>query len=134
MLNITNNGHSATAVPRIKGTGVSNRHAAKRQRAALAAAIAEGDTVFEPSMGQLSRIFGVNLTYIALARKFSPAKRKAVISGKDEVDFSALLNAPKALFALPPNSVSDTELETIIRRAGIERTLNAASAVEIRAS
>jgi hypothetical protein len=43
------NGHAgATGIPAIKGSGVANRVADKRQLAALAAAILEGDTGFEP--------------------------------------------------------------------------------------
>jgi hypothetical protein len=133
MVNSINNGHGATAVPRIKGAGIANRRADKRQLAALAAAVLEGDIGYEPSLRQLAQIFGVNPVYIILARRFSPAKRKAIITGEDVTSFSSLLNPPAAPFALPkPKLVSDQQLEDIIRIAGIDRTLSVAAAVETR--
>ena len=135
MLNIITNGYSATAAPVIKGAGVNNRHASKRQRAALAAAILEGDVAYAPSMHQLASIFGVSAAYIKLARQFSPAQRKAIVSGEAFISFSALLNPPKAPFALPaPKLVTDKALEDIIRSVGIDRALNAAAAVETHAA
>jgi hypothetical protein len=85
-------------------------------------------------MGQLAGHFGVSIPYINLARQFSPAKRKAIIAGEDPTNFSTLLNGPKTPLALPARKrVSDAELEAIISRAGLERTLNAAAAVGTRA-
>jgi hypothetical protein len=75
----------------------------------------------------------LNVTYVALARKFAPATRTAIISGEDTTNFSALLNQPKTPFALPkPKRVSDAELEDLIRIAGLARALDAAIAVETR--
>ena len=134
MASSINGGNGATALVRIQGSGIAHRRANKRQLAALVASVLEGDVGYAPSMGQLAQHFGVSLSYIALARKFSPAKRKAIIAGEDAISFSALLNGPKAPLALPaPKRVSDAELEAIICSAGIERTLNAAASVEARA-
>jgi hypothetical protein len=131
MLHYIKNGHDATAVPVIRGTGVANRHATKKQRAALAAAVLAGDVDFTPSQRQLASIFGVSVAYVGLARQFSPAKRKAIIAGEATINFTTLLNGPKAPLALPaPKLVSDAELEEVIRIAGIDRTLTAAVAVE----
>jgi hypothetical protein len=134
MLNTTKNGRGATAASVIKGSGVAHRHADKRQLAALAAAILAGDTDLKPSMRQLAQLFGVSVTYIGVAQQLSAAKRKAIISGQDAVSFTDLLNGAKAPLALPaPKLVSDAELEAIISSAGLERTLNAAAAVEAHA-
>ena len=136
MLHITKNGHDATAIPAIKGAGIANRCADKRQLAALAAAVLEGDTAFTPSLRQLAQLFGVNSTYVTLARQFSPAKRKAIIAGEDTTtSFTALLHAPKTQLALPaPKVVTDEALKEIVRVAGISRTLDAAIAVETYAA
>jgi hypothetical protein len=135
MVNITNGYGGATAIATIKGAGIGNRHANKRQLAAMAAAILAGDAGFKPSMRQLAQIFGVNVVYIGLAQQFSPAKRKAIIAGEDVTSFTALLNPPKAPLALPaPKFVTDETLKETIRIAGIERTLNAAAAVEAHAA
>ena len=135
MLNSIKNGYRATAaVPVIKGSGIANRCSDKRQRATLAAAILAGDVGFKPSMRQLAQLLGVNVTYIGVALKFSPGTRKAIMAGEAAVNFTDLLNGPKAPLALPaPKCVSDAELEAIINIAGIERTLNAAVAVETHA-
>jgi hypothetical protein len=135
MVNIRKNGNGATAASVVKGTGVGNRRGNKRQLAAMAASIAEGDVAFAPSARQLASIFGVSTAYIALAQKFSPAKRAAIIAGEDATNFSDLLSGPKAPLALPAPKVfdvDDAELEQIIRIAGIDRTLTVAAAVEAR--
>ena len=101
----------------------------------MVAAILEGDCGFAPSARQLASLFGVNLAYVALARQFSPGWRKAIIAGTDSVNFSALLNPPKAPFALPAlKLVTDEALEEIIRSVGIDRALTAAAAVETHAA
>ena len=82
MFNSIKNGHGATAVPKIKGAGIANRHANKRQLAALAAAILAGDADFKPSMRQLAQLFGVSVAYVGSpsisplrsARRSSPVK------------------------------------------------------------
>lgn len=132
MSNTIQNGHGATAVSVIKGAGIGNRHADKKQLACLAAAILAGDAGFKPSLRQLATLFGVSVTYIGVAQQLSAAKRKAIISGEDPTNFSTLLlNRPTAPLALPaPKIVTDTELEETIRTAGIARTLDAAIAVE----
>jgi hypothetical protein len=134
MINNINGTNGATGVPKIKGRGIANRRANKRQRAALVAAILAGDADFKPSMRQLAQLFGVSAPYVGIAQQLSAAKRKAIIAGEDAISFSALLNPPAAPFAFPkPKLVSDQQLEDIIRVAGIERTLNAAASVEARA-
>jgi hypothetical protein len=135
MLNITNGCHGATDVPKIKGRGIACRHATKRQLACLAASIAEGDTSFVPSMQQLATLFGVSTAYINVAKKLSPAARKAVIEGTISVDFPVLLSQLATIVALPaPRLVSDVELEAIVRQAGITRVLDAAVSVEAHAA
>jgi hypothetical protein len=115
MVNIRTRYTSASVIPVIKGAGVANRHADKRQLAALAATILEGDTGFTPSLRQLAQLFNVSVTYVSLARQFSPATRKAIRAGAN-VSFTAVLNGPKAPLALPaPRIVTDEELETVVR-------------------
>jgi hypothetical protein len=115
----------------VKGRGIASRRADKRQLAALAASILEGDLGFRPSARQLAQMFGVNATYIHVARHLSPAKRQAIAAGEDQASFTALLNPPERLaLPAPGSSISDGELTDIARRVGPDRMLEAAVAVE----
>ena len=95
----------------------------------LAASILEDEVTFKPSVCQLAKLFGVIAVYIWLARQFSPAKRKAIASGKDPTSFAALLSPPVPRLSLPA-PVSDAQLADIICNAGIDRTIEVARAVE----
>ena len=101
MLDTMKNGNGATGVPKIKGTSIANRHANKRQLAALAAAVLVGDVDFKPSARQLAQLFNVSVTYLALAQQLTAAERAKIIAGEETINFTDLLNAPTKPLALP---------------------------------
>jgi hypothetical protein len=103
----------------------------------LAADILDGVVRLNPSQKQLASIFGVSVTYVAIARKLTPGKRAAILRGWDySTSFAELMTPrPVALPAPDPKvifntEISDTELENLVRVAGTERVLAAAVAVE----
>ena len=123
----------------LSGRGVVHRHWTKRQLACLAANVAEGQTRVDWSIAQLSAALRVGRGYIDLARSFSPEKRQAIIAGLDHTSFATLLKAPESQLALPApkrrvvingKSIDDVTLMAVVRSAGVERTLQAAMAVE----
>ena len=71
-------------------------------------------------------------SYIWAAAKLSPEKRLAIIEGNDTTSFTLLLDPPPP--ALPaPKAVEDSDLFDlfdVVRRAGVNRVLDVAAAVE----
>jgi hypothetical protein len=126
---------AGTAIPEtptvITGASLVHRHLNKRQRAVLAANVVDGLARFVPTNRQVADIFGVSQGYIDAARRLSPDKRKAILSGRDSTSFVDLLNGHRQLALPSPQPViDDARLIDVIRAAGIERTLAAAVAVE----
>jgi hypothetical protein len=99
----------------------THRHPDKRRRAVLAADVADGRP-FQPSLGQLARIFGVSVTYIRTAQRFSPAKRD--LKGKDGTSFTPLVKKPTTHRVLPAPATDD-ELVELARTVGPERLFSA---------
>jgi hypothetical protein len=89
----------------ISGRSLVHRKLNARQRAAIAADILAGKVVIELSTCQLAQLIGVSVPYIRAARQ--PSQRQAL-----------------------PKPISDIQLTSIIRNAGLDRTLAAACAVE----
>ena len=124
----------------LSGRGLVHRKLDKRQLACVAANAAEGQTRIDWSVAQLVAALKVSRVYIDLARSFSPEKRQAIIDGLDGTSFAALLRTPELQqLAIPASkrrvvgngkSIDDATLLAIVRNAGIERTLQAAMAVE----
>jgi hypothetical protein len=118
----------------LTGQSLVHRLLDKRQRAVLAAGVSDGLVRFVPSQKQLADIFGVSIPYIELARRLSPDKRAAIVRGWDSTSFAKLLRPQRQLrLKLPaPNcaSITNLQLEHVIRAAGVERVLDAAVAVE----
>ena len=124
----------------LSGRGLVHRKLDKRQLACVAANAAEGQTRIDWSVAQLTAALKVSRVYIDLARSFSPEKRQAIIDGLDGTSFAALLKTPELQqLAMPASkrrvvgngkSIDDATLLAIVRNAGIERTLQAAMAVE----
>ena len=125
----TNANGSATGRPRQSALSLLRQHLDKRQLAAKLAGVLEGDVDLIPTASQLAQWFGVNEGYIRVTRAMSPERRRAIASGKDSTSLAALLRAPSLPLALQ-NPVSDTQLASIIRNAGLERTLAVACEVE----
>jgi hypothetical protein len=131
------NGGAVTILPPTKtiiGRGLAHRHLDARQKACLVADVLGGLTQFVPSKQQLARIFGVSIPYIELARKLPVGKRIAILRGLDPVSFAELLRPQRQLrLKLPAPmcaSVTNLQLEHVIRTVGVERVLEAAVAVE----
>ena len=124
----------------LSGRGLVHRKLDKRQLACVAANAAEGQTRIDLSVAQLVAALNVSRPYIDLARSFSPEKRQAIIDGLDGTSFAALLKTPELQqLAIPTSrrrvvvngkSIDDATLLAVVRNAGIERTLQAAMAVE----
>ena len=133
----TNGGpKAATLLPPIPtqtivGAGLANRHLDKRQRAVLAADVLDGTVRLNPSQKQLADIFGVSVVYIAIAQKLSPGKRAAILRGWDPTSFAELMPRRSAMLPAPNGaSITNLQLEYVIRAVGVERVLEAAVAVE----
>jgi hypothetical protein len=118
----------------LTGQSLVHRRLDKRQRAVLAADVSDGLVRFVPSQKQLADILGVSIPYIELARRLSPDKRAAIVQGRDSTSFAELLRPQRQLrLKLPtPNcaSITNLQLEHVIRAVGVERVLEAAVAVE----
>jgi hypothetical protein len=122
-MHTTNGNGAATAAPRvINGRGIAHRHADKRRRAILAADLADGHAVIQLSTRQLAHLLGVSETYIRLAQRFSPEKRRAILAGRNSI-FNFWARRPPALSA--PRSVSDQQLTDLAHLVGPDRWLNA---------
>jgi hypothetical protein len=119
MKNITNGNGSATAaltprsVPVLDGRGIANRHPDKRRRAVLAAELADGRAILQLSVIQLAELLDVSREYIRAARRLTPEKRRAILSGEDCTSFAAL------------NGPSDEALIQLARSVGPERLFSA---------
>jgi hypothetical protein len=118
----------------ITGQSLAHRQLDKRQRACLAADVLDGMVRFTPTMAQIASILNVSPTYVLAASKLTPGKRNAILRGGDPVSFTDLVRPTRQLqLRLPtPNcaSITNSYLKTVIRAAGVERTLEAACAVE----
>ena len=123
----------------LSGRGLVHRKLDKRQLACVAANAAQGQTKIDWSVAQLVAALKVSRAYVDLARTFSPEKRQAIIDGRDGTSFAALrrsemhqpaLPAPKRRIVVNGKSIDDATLLQVVRSAGVERTLQAAMAVE----
>jgi hypothetical protein len=118
----------------LTGQSLVHRQLDKRQRAILAANIADGLMRFVPSKKQLAGLCNVSIPYIEIARRLSPDRRAAILNGRDSTSFAELLRPPRQLrLKLPAPmcaSVTNLQLEHVIRTVGVERVLEAAVAVE----
>ena len=128
MLNITNGNGSATAAPRVlNGRGISHRHPDKRRRAVLAAELADGRAIVQLSIVQLAELLGVSRTYIDTARRLTPGKRRAILSGQDSTSFQTLLSPSPVRLASPAlvGTPSDESLTALAHHVGPDRWLAA---------
>jgi hypothetical protein len=74
-------------------------------------------------------LFGVSLPYIEVALRLAPDQRRAILRGFDPVSFTDLVR-PHQLKLPMCASITNQQLEYVIRAAGIERVIEAACAVE----
>jgi hypothetical protein len=117
---ITNGNGSATAAPRVlDGRGIANRHPDKRRRAVLAAELADGRAIIQLSLVQLTELLGVSRDYIRAARRLTPEKRRAILSGRDATSFAAFCGPTSPRPALAP--VNDAALIELARSVGPDR-------------
>jgi hypothetical protein len=115
----------------IVGAGLANRQLDKRQRACLAADVLDGMVTFSPSQTQLANLLGVSAPYIIAARRLSAGKRAAILRGWDPTSFTDLVR-PQQRQLLVSNcaSITNLQLEHVIRAVGVDRALEAAVQVE----
>jgi hypothetical protein len=118
----------------ITGRSLVHRQLDARQKACLAADVLDGMATFSPSQTQLADLLGVSTSYIVAARRLSPGKRVAILKGWDPTSFADLVrpqHQPR-LKLLAPNcpSITNLQLEHVIRAVGVDRALEAAVAVE----
>jgi hypothetical protein len=92
------------------GRSVAHRKLDKRQRACLAANLADGLATLQPTIVQAAMLLGVSPAYVAQAQCLTPERRAAILSGSDATSFHALLDAPKRL-ALPAPVSNTPNLE-----------------------
>jgi hypothetical protein len=121
---IINGNGSATAAPRVlNGRGVGHRHPDKRRRAVLAAELADGRAVVQLSIAQLVRLLGVSRSYIEVARRLTPEKRRAILSGQDATSFATLSGSQAQRLTSAP--INDDALIALARSVGPERLFSA---------
>ena len=128
-MHTTNGNGSAIAARQVlSGRGLAHRRLNKRQRAVLAADVVDGLVTVQLTAKQVAQLLGVSAPYIALAQQFTPEKRAAIMSGKDDTSFVAC-SIPPAPLALPAPSLAiswdganDDALLANVRAAGITRT------------
>ena len=136
---------NGTNVRVLSGRSLVHRKLDARQLACVAANAAEGQTRIDWSVAQLVAALKVSRHYIDLARTLPVERRQAIIDGRDHTSFAAMLKAPEPqleqlelAFPAPKHSdngngksiIDDATLIAVVRNCGIERTLQAAMAVE----
>jgi hypothetical protein len=109
------NSPKTTLPPRVLRKGPTHRKLSPAQKAALAAGVLNGEVAIKLSRLQIARLAGVSQLHMRKACLLTAAEREAVVSGDVEFVFPAL---------------SDAELASIIRNAGIDRVISAACTVE----
>jgi hypothetical protein len=114
-----------------RGASLAQRKLTKSQRAAMAADVFDGRTVYQPTRRELSGIFGVSSGYIDRARQLSLEKRQVVVEGRAGL---ARFNPPAHRPAMPKlgngTSIDDKMLFDVIAAAGVDRVLGIAANVD----
>ena len=140
----TTNGHS-TAIPKTNGAGEVSRMAPatrviygvslahqqldKRQLAVIGADIEDGFARYIPTQRQLAMCLGISVVYLELAKTLSPAKRVAILEGRDPVSFADLLLLRRLAASTNVSAVPDRTLVAVAARIGsAERWLAAGTA------
>jgi hypothetical protein len=124
---LNQNGNGAARPSKVE-RGISLAHRTrdtKQQRAAKAADIYDGRTIYQPTQAELAWIYEVSVTLINRARQLLPDQRKRVAQGHASLPRPALLK-------LKTNGASaeDQALFNIIATVGVEKALTIAAAVE----
>jgi hypothetical protein len=134
---ITNGaGAASPETTRVIITGASLAHRAldKRQRAVIAANILDVVWWLQPSQKQLTALLTVSGSYINIARSPSPAMRAAIMAGRDNTPFSALVPVRQTplpgIKTINGNGMEDNALIQLARNIGPDRMLAAAIAAE----
>jgi hypothetical protein len=134
MVLINTTGAGATILPEMRKviTGASLVHRAlnKRQRAVVAAEVADGTAWLILTQSQLATILNVSAGYIRTARSLSPSRRTAILQGEDHTSFadlSARLAPPKVR---RNGKIDDAALVDLARKVGVDRLLTAAITAE----
>jgi hypothetical protein len=127
-----NGNGSAIARPRVVlGRGVAHLGPDKRVRAVLAAQVADGAVILQPSVAQLARLYSVSVAYINRARKLSPTQRRAILLDSDSVPgvFRPTLHLVSPVPVNPAPADVDEALVRMVRTFGPERVFRAIESV-----
>lgn len=114
----------------ISGCSLVHRKLGAPQKAAIAAGILNGEVAIKLSMRQLAQLVGVSVPYIRAASQLSSEARRSIEDDEGSLSFTNLIKPSSKPSALP-KPISDTRLVSIIRDAGIDRTLAAACQVDV---
>ena len=115
----------------ITGVSLVHRKLSKTQVAVLAANVEDGLTRYVQTNAEVAASFGVSQTYIDKARRLTPEQREAILRGWDTRSLAELMPRRPALVPAPNcASLTNLQLEHVIRIVGIERVLEAAVQVE----
>jgi hypothetical protein len=116
------------AIPRaplVSARSLVHRRLSKAERALVGAAILEGDVQLQDlPLRIVSQVVGCSVAYLTAAQRLAPAQRQAVVRGHRPLILPRVVPAPNCA------SITNSYLKTVIRAAGVERTLEAACAVE----
>jgi hypothetical protein len=120
----------STPTRTISGRSLVHQHLNARQKAAIAADILDGADDVKPTAVQISRMVGVSVSYIAIARKWTAAKRAAIRNGAKFPKPAPLLKIVPTAPVVISIPVSDAEVDAMIREAGVDRILARACEIE----
>ena len=114
----------------LSGRGLVHRHLDKRQLACLAANVLEGSINIDWSVAQLMAALKVNRQYIDVACTLSPERRQAIIDGRDQTSFAALLKAVNGNGKNGNGKDDDAVIVALVRKYGPARVFDACCTVE----
>ena len=108
---VTTNGNGAS-IKRYMGISIIHRKLDKRQRACLAADLADGLAYFQRTDSQAAMLMDVSVAYVEHARRLSPLRRGAILSGADQTRFTTLLFALRRLALPAPAPAGRDDVQT----------------------
>jgi hypothetical protein len=119
------NGNGAIPrAPLISARSLVHRRLSKAERALVGAAILEGGVQLQDlPLRIVSQVVGCSVAYLTAAQRLASAQREAVARGHRPLILPRVVPAPTT-------SITNLQLEHVIRAVGVERVLEAAVAVE----
>ena len=122
---------NGAARPKIeRGVSVAHRQDTKQQKAARAANVSDGLARYQPTDVELARLYGVSVTLINRAKQLLPEAREAVAEGRAHLPQPVRVLTLAKPAAGNGQTIADAVVFDVVRKAGIERVLTIAAAVE----